>query len=42
MNIRNLMVSLMMVGGLFAQSITGLVTDADTNPFSGANVVVDG
>ena len=42
MNIRNLMVSLMMVGGLFAQSITGLVTDADTNPLSGANVVVDG
>ena len=32
----------MMVGGLFAQSITGLVTDADTNPLSGANVVVDG
>ena len=42
MNIRNLMVSLMMVGGLFAQSVTGLVTDADTNPLSGANVVVDG
>ena len=42
MNIRNLMVSLMMVGGLFAQSITGLVTDADTNPLSGANVVVQG
>ena len=42
MNIRNLMVSLMMVGGLFAQSITGLVTDADTNPLSGANVVVNG
>ena len=32
----------MMVGGLFAQSVTGLVTDADTNPLSGANVVVDG
>ena len=32
----------MMVGGLFAQSITGLVTDADTNPLSGANVVVQG
>ena len=42
MNIRNLMVSLMMVGGLFAQSVTGLVTDADTNPLSGANVVVEG
>ena len=42
MNIRNLMVSLMMVGGLFAQSVTGLVTDADTNPLSGANVVVQG
>ena len=42
MNIRNLMVSLMMVGGLFAQSVTGLVTDADTNPLSGANVVVNG
>ena len=32
----------MMVGGLFAQSVTGLVTDADTNPLSGANVVVQG
>ena len=42
MNIRNLMVSLMMIGGLFAQSITGLVTDADSNPLGGANVVVEG
>ena len=32
----------MMIGGLFAQSITGLVTDADSNPLGGANVVVEG
>ncbi len=42
MNKRNLLVSLMMIGGLFAQSVTGLVTDADANPLSGANVVVEG
>ena len=42
MNKRNLMVSLMMIGGLFAQSITGIVTDADVKPLNGANVVVEG
>ena len=42
MNKRNLIVSLMMMGGLFAQSITGLVTDANTKPLDGANVVVEG
>jgi len=42
MNKRNLIVSLMMMTGLFAQSITGLVTDADINPLNGANVVVGG
>ena len=42
MNKRNLLVSFMMIGGLFAQSVTGLVTDADTNPLNGANVVVEG
>jgi len=42
MNKRNLIVSLMMIGGLFAQSITGLVSDTETNPLNGANVVVEG
>ena len=42
MNIRNLIASVFMITGLFAQSITGLVTDADSNPLGGANVVVEG
>ena len=42
MNIRNLIVSLMMITGLFAQSIVGTVNDANNNPLVGANVVVEG
>ena len=42
MNKRNLIVSLMMITGLYAQSVVGLVNDADTNPLDGANVVVEG
>ena len=42
MNKRNLLVSLMMIGGLFAQSIVGTVNDANNNPLVGANIVVDG
>ena len=32
----------MMIGGLFAQSVVGVVTDVNSNPLSGANVVVEG
>ncbi len=32
----------MMITGLYAQSVVGLVNDADTNPLDGANVVVEG
>ena len=39
---RNLIVSLMMMTGLFAQSIVGNVTDANSDPLVGANVVVEG
>jgi len=39
---RNLIVSLMMMTGLFAQSVVGVVTDANSNPLAGANVVVEG
>jgi len=42
MNKRNLIVSLMMITGLYAQSVVGIVNDADTNPLDGANVVVEG
>ena len=42
MNIRNLMVSFMMVTGLFAQSVIGTITDANSNPLIGANIVVEG
>ena len=42
MNKSNLLVSLMMMTGLFAQSIVGTVNDANNNPLVGANVVVEG
>ena len=42
MNKSNLLVSLMMMTGLFAQSIVGTVNDANNNPLVGANIVVDG
>ena len=41
MNKRNLIVSLMMITGLFAQSVVGIVTDANSEPLVGANVVVE-
>ncbi len=42
MNIRNLIASVFMITGLFAQSVVGVVTDVNSNPLSGANVVVEG
>ena len=42
MNIRNLMVSFLLMTGLFAQSIHGVVLDTDSKPLEGANVVVVG
>jgi len=42
MNIRNLIASVFMITGLFAQSVVGVVTDVDSNPLGGANVVVEG
>ena len=41
MNYRNLIVSFMMITGLFAQSIVGVVNDGKT-PLEGANIVVAG
>ncbi len=41
MNYRNLIVSFMMITGLFAQSIVGVVNDGKT-PLQGANIVVAG
>ena len=32
----------LMIGGLFAQSIHGVITDVDNKPLEGANVVVVG
>jgi len=42
MNYRNLIVSVLLTTGLFAQAIVGVVLDADSNPLAGANVVVEG
>ena len=39
---RNLLVSVMMMTGLFAQSIVGVVGDSNSEPLEGANVVVEG
>jgi len=41
MKYRNLILSFMMMTGLFAQSVVGIVTDGK-QPLAGANVVVDG
>ena len=42
MNYRNLITSLLLSSGLFAQAIVGVVTDVNSNPLAGANVVVEG
>ena len=42
MKYRNLIVSIMMMSGLFAQSIVGTVIDSDSKPLEGANIVVVG
>ena len=42
MNIRNLIVSVLLMGGLFAQSIHGVILDTNSKPLEGANVVVVG
>jgi len=42
MKYRNLLVSVLMISGLVAQSIVGTVTDASSKPLEGANVIVVG
>ena len=42
MNIRNLTLSVLLMTGLFAQSIHGVVLDDNSKPLEGANVVVVG
>ena len=43
MNYRNLITSVLLTSGLFAQTIVGVVTDVNSKPFGdGANVVVEG
>ena len=42
MNIRNLIVSVLFMSGLFAQAIHGVILDTDSKPLEGANVVVVG
>ena len=39
---RNLITSVLMMTGLFAQSLVGVVTDVDSQPLEGANIVVVG
>ena len=39
---RNLIASVLMMTGLFAQSLVGVVTDVDSQPLEGANIVVVG
>ena len=41
MNYRNLIASVVMITGLFAQSIVGVVTGGN-KPLAGANIVIDG
>ena len=41
MSYRNLITSVVMITGLFAQSIVGVVTDGN-EPLVGANIVVEG
>ena len=42
MNYRNLITSVLLTSGLFAQTIVGVVTDVNSKPLAGANVVVEG
>jgi len=42
MKYRNLITSMVLMTGLFAQSIVGTIVDVDSNPLEGANVVVLG
>ena len=42
MTIRNLIVSVLLMSGLFAQAIHGVILDTDSKPLEGANVVVVG
>jgi hypothetical protein len=42
MKIRNLITSIMITTGLFAQAVVGVVTDVDSKPLVGANVIVEG
>ena len=42
MKYRNLIASMVLMTGLFAQSIVGTIVDVDSNPLEGANVVVLG
>ena len=42
MNIRNLIVSVLLMSGLFAQAIHGVILDTNSKPLEGANVVVVG
>ena len=40
MNIRNLIVSVLLMSGLFAQAIHGVILDTDSKPLEVAKVVV--
>ena len=42
MTYRNLITSILLSTGLFAQAVVGVVTDVNSNPLVGANVVVEG
>ena len=42
MKYRNLLASMVLMTGLFAQSIVGTIVDVDSKPLEGANVVVLG
>ena len=42
MNIRNLIVSVLLMSGLFAKAIHGVILDTNSKPLEGANVVVVG
>jgi len=42
MKLRNLITSIMITTGLFAQAVVGVVTDVDSKPLVGANVIVEG
>ena len=42
MNIRNLITSIIMTTGLFSQAVVGVVTDVNSEPLVGANVIVEG